>query len=181
MRLEHLDGAGTIQKLGEIQTVYAAAFPEYDLGDHEYRTRRQATSPGFEAVLAWDDDVLAGIVYGLPLAAWSTWWTDIDPPKPADFTTETGTRTLAVIDLAVLPSHRGQGVAHRLMDELLAGREEERATLAAAPHEKDVQAMYERWGWRKAGSIPGSEDETEPWFDLYVIDLHPSSGVSNSR
>lgn len=176
-----MDGAETIDRLAAIQTVYAAAFPDYDLGDHEYRTTRQAASPGFETVLAWDGDVLAGMVYGLPLSAQSTWWEDIDPPRPADFTTESGTRTLAVIDLAVLPSHRGRGLAHRLMDELLTGREEERATLATAPQDTEVQAMYERWGWRKAGRIPGSPDETEPWFDLYVIALSPSSDANNSQ
>jgi ribosomal protein S18 acetylase RimI-like enzyme len=171
MRLEHLDGAATLERLGEIQVVYHAAFPTYDLGDHELRTRRQATSAGFETVTARDENgVLAGFVYGLPLSR-SSWWDGLEPPRPPEFTTEDGRRTFAVIDLCVLPDRQGEGLGRRLMDELLAGRTEQRATLATAPHETRVQAMYERWGWRKVGRVPGSEGETEECFDLYVVDL----------
>ncbi|TDD95875.1 GNAT family N-acetyltransferase [Actinomadura rubrisoli] len=70
----------------------------------------------------------------------------MEPVQPARFTAETGRRTFAVIDLAVRPTHRGRGLGRRLLDELLAGRPEERAALATAPDEGEVQAMYQRWG-----------------------------------
>lgn len=66
-------------------------------------------------------------------------------PEP-EFTIETGSRTCAVIDLAVLPAYRGQGLARRLMTEFLNSRSEWRATLATDPRNRTVQAMYERWG-----------------------------------
>jgi GNAT superfamily N-acetyltransferase len=170
VELDTLDGPATRAQLEEIQQVYAAAFPDYDLGDHQQRTLRQAESPGFTTVTARVRGELAGFANGLPLRS-PAWWDGLEPPPDAGFTTETGTRTFAVIDLAVLPSQRGQGLGRRLMDELLQGRTEERATLATSPREPDVQAMYERWGWRKAGRTPGGEGETEPDFDLYVIAL----------
>jgi ribosomal protein S18 acetylase RimI-like enzyme len=179
MRLEHLDGAATLGRLEEIQSVYAAAFPGYSLADHETRTRAQASRSGFKAVTATDSGRMAGMAYGLPLAEGSSWWADLDPPRAEEFITETGRRTFAVIDLAVLPSHRGKGLGRRLMDELLAGRQEERATLATAPHETGVQAMYERWGWSKAGRVPGNEGETEAWFDLYMISLRGPEASSS--
>ncbi|MFI0353429.1 GNAT family N-acetyltransferase [Actinomadura sp. 9N407] len=180
MHLEHLDGAGTRDRLGEIETVYAEAFPRSDLGDWRARTGRQITFSGFEAVTARLDGALAGFVYGLPLSARSSWWEGLEPVPPPDFITETGARTFAVIDLAVRPVHRGQGMGRRLLDELLAGRAEERATLATAPDDRDVQRMYRRWGWRHVGRTPGQPGEAEAAFEIYVIDL-PRDAASSSR
>lgn len=84
---------------------------------------------------------------------------------------ETGTRTFAVIDLAVLPAHRGHGLARRLLDALLRDRPEQRATLATSPNKTGIQQMYERWGWHCVGRVPGGEGATQRAFDLYVIAL----------
>ncbi|TDD28234.1 N-acetyltransferase [Actinomadura sp. KC06] len=117
-------------------------------------------SPGFEAVTARHEAGLAGFAYGAPLSAGSRWWDGLEPAESADFTSESGRRTFAVIDLAVRPARRGQGLGRRLMDELLAGRREERATLATAPDEHEIQSMYRRWGWRHVGRTPGRPGET---------------------
>lgn len=180
MDIEHLDSEAVRHRLGEFEVVYAEAFPRYDLGDYRARMRRLLARPGFEAVTVRHEGALTGFVYGAPLSAEPSWWDGLDPAPTPGFTTETGRRTFAVIDLAVRPSHRGRGLAHRLLDELLTGRQEERATLATAPNEPEVQAMYRRWGWRHAGRTPGGEGETEPWFDLYVIALR-GPDASSSR
>lgn len=169
--LIRLDGRGTLDRFEEIQQVYAEAFPSYDLDDYRWRISRQMSSAGFETVIAEGVDQIVGFVYGLPLTADTGWWNGLTPDPDPGWTTETGTRTFAVIDLAVLPGHRGHGLGRRLMDELLRGRPEERATLATDPAETDNQAMYVRWGWQLAGQTPGGEHETSAAFDLYVIAL----------
>jgi ribosomal protein S18 acetylase RimI-like enzyme len=180
--LAHLDGHATLERFAEIQTVYSAAFPRNSLEDHAWRTSRQAASPGFEAVIALTEDgQIIGFAYGLPLAADSSWWNGLTPDPGQGFTTETGARTFAVIDLAVLPVHRGRGLGRRLMDELLRGRPEERATLGTHPSKTGNQAMYERWGWRPAGRALGGEHASSAVFDLYVIALRYGPDTSRSR
>ncbi|GAA2626519.1 hypothetical protein GCM10010411_74330 [Actinomadura fulvescens] len=171
VEFEHLDRDATRAIFSQIQTVYAAAFPEYSLDGHRDRTFRQLKVPGFETVTARSNGALIGFVYGLPLGEATGWWRGLEPPRAADYTAETGARTFAVIDLAVLPEYRGRGLARRLMDELLQGRTEERATLATSPGKPDIQRMYQRWGWREVGRVPGGEGATQTAFDLYVISL----------
>src|SRR5690242_19651103 len=98
--LLHYDGPATMNRFDEIQEVYAAAFPGYSLDDHRWRVSRQAASLGFGTVVAEVADRLIGFVYGLPLMPTTAWWNGLTPPRDTDFTTETGTRTFAVIDLA---------------------------------------------------------------------------------
>jgi len=171
VELTHLDGVKTLEILDEIQTVYHAAFPDYDLGDHRWRTTRQAQSPGFRTIIARREEMLVGFVYGLPLSVGTGWWNGLEPKMPAGFVEENGSRTLAVIDLAVLPSERGKGLGRRLMSELLSSGPQERATLASAPHAVENHQMYERWGWHKVGQVPGSPGTTQPVFELYLIIL----------
>ncbi|GAB2850454.1 hypothetical protein GCM10022221_57280 [Actinocorallia aurea] len=169
------DGPQTLEHLPEIQAVYSAAFPGYDLNDHRARTTSQASAPGFAAVLAHDDGHLVGVVYGLPLSAGTSWWHGLEPAPADGWATETGSRTFALIDVAVLPTHRGEGVGRRLVNALLAERPEARATLATNPARPEVQAMWERWGWKKVGRAPGGPGETQPWYDLYVLELPATS------
>ncbi|GAB2866381.1 GNAT family N-acetyltransferase [Actinocorallia aurea] len=166
-----LDGSATLAVLGEIQRVYAAAFPGHPLAEHARRAAEAAVSPGFESMTARERGRLVGFVCGLPLQAPTTWWAGLRPARPPSWTAETGARTFAVLDLGVLPTHRGAGTGHRLMDGLLGLRGEERATLATAPDRPDLQRMYQRWGWRLAGKVPGGPDDPQPSYHLYVLPL----------
>jgi ribosomal protein S18 acetylase RimI-like enzyme len=179
VEIEHLDGPGAQSRLSEIEAVYAEAFPRSDLGDYRTRIRGQLQAAGFEAVTARHESTLTGFAYGLPLSAGSRWWDGLDPLPPPGFTAETGRRTFAVIDLAVRRAHRGRGLGQRVLDELLAGRTEERATLATAPDDHDVQRMYRRWGWSHVGLTPGQPGEAEVAFEIYVIDLRSDAASSS--
>jgi ribosomal protein S18 acetylase RimI-like enzyme len=179
--LIRLGGPSTLERFEEIQQVYVEAFPSYDLDDHRWRTSRQAGSPGFGTVIAQISGRIVGFIYGFSLAQDTNWWNGLKPAPQPGFTRETGSRTCAVIDLAVRPTHRGQGLARRLMTDFLNSRAEERATLATNPRERTVQAMYERWGWHKVGATPGGEHETETEFDLYVISLRDGEETTSSR
>ncbi|MCD0450384.1 GNAT family N-acetyltransferase [Actinocorallia sp. API 0066] len=180
VEFSHLDGPATLALLDEIQPLYLLAFPGNSLEDHTARTTNQATAPGFATVTARRDVHLIGFAYGLPLPPRTRWWHELTPPRPPEWTAETGTRTFALIDLAVHPAERRQGLGKHLVDELLGSRRENRATLATDPNKRHIQEMYERWGWQNVGRVPGSARTTHPEFDLYVTTLDPPS-ASNSR
>jgi ribosomal protein S18 acetylase RimI-like enzyme len=173
--IQHLDSSGAAKIFEEIvsvyTTVYADSETEEDFENFRARGATQLQGKGFDLVTARQGGELVGFAYGLTLQEGSTWWRGLEPKPAEGFTEETGDRSFAVIELAVLPNYRSQGLGRRLMDELLAGRYEERATLATDPSKTDVQSMYERWGWRKVGRVPGVPGAPLPAFDLYVLPL----------
>jgi GNAT superfamily N-acetyltransferase len=72
-------------------------------------------------------------------------------PLPEDFTEETGERTLALFEIMVRAPWRGTGVAHRIHEELLSERREERVTLLVDPTHAGVKRLYESWGYVRIG------------------------------
>ncbi len=78
---------------------------------------------------------------------------------------------VAVIEWAVLPDRRGEGIGRRLLHELLAGRSEQWATLTVNPG-ADARAIYDRWGWRQVASTrPGRM----PGMAVMVLELPGSA------
>jgi hypothetical protein len=45
----------------------------------------------------------------------------------------------------------GSGIAHRIHEELLPGRQEERATLLVDPRNGSAKRLYESWGYEHNG------------------------------
>jgi GNAT superfamily N-acetyltransferase len=129
------------------------------------RTEDQARRKGFELVTAWADSTFAGFSFGFPFGA-GRWWADAgQPPEHILQATK-----FAVIELDVLPAYRGRGWAKLLLNTLLSERSEVYATLAVLPGSQ-AQAMYERWGWSKLGTIGGEG----PVMDAMVVELsHPT-------
>ncbi|NGO45532.1 GNAT family N-acetyltransferase [Streptomyces ureilyticus] len=128
------------------------------------RLTSHRTEPGWEAVIAYDGTEPAGFAYATPLGPDTRWWTSMTAPLPGGYTIETGKRTLALNEIVLRRPWRGTGLAHRIHEQLLAGRGEERVTLLANPMAGDgkVQAVYERWGYEKIG-------EQQPFPDSPVF------------
>ncbi|GAA3215626.1 GNAT family N-acetyltransferase [Actinocorallia longicatena] len=151
------DALGLLPALTDLYTeVYAEppynSAPKFSRARFLARTRDQINSPGFALAAAERDPAeLLGFAFGFTLPA-GTWWANTGAP-PAPLLDEP---VFAVVELVVAASARAQGLGRRLLDELLAGRPERYATLAAVL-DGPAYAMYLRWGWQKVG-----EFRTEP-------------------
>ncbi|MFI7642936.1 GNAT family N-acetyltransferase [Nonomuraea sp. NPDC049400] len=138
--------------------------PPYTQAQFVERSASQAQRPGFELVSAEDGPDLAGFCFGLTFEP-GRWWRGATSEAPADVL---DFPKLAIIELILLKEYRGRGLGKQLMDELLADRVEQYATLAAHP-DAPAHAMYERWGWRIVGKSQPAPDG--PALDIMVLDL----------
>ncbi|MEU3405642.1 GNAT family N-acetyltransferase [Streptomyces sp. NPDC006670] len=112
-------------------------------------------NPGFSCVIAWQGPIPVGFSYGAPATPGREWWQghlDTPPERPDTF---------SVSELMVRPKWRKTGLGPRLHDALLEGRPEALAVLTVDTKRPRLQAMYERWGYRKIG-------ENQPFADSPV-------------
>lgn len=131
------------------------------------RLTGHASRNSWECVIGFQQDEPVGYAYGAALQPGARWWMHQLTPLPADYTEETGHRTLALFELMLRAPWRGQGIGRHLHDELLAGRREERVTLLC---DDDItKAMYERWGYQHIGDQKPFEDS--PLFSTMVKPL----------
>ncbi len=114
--------------------------------------RRQ---PGFVLAEARHGGYLVGYACGLPLRPSTDWWRDVTAPLPAAITDEHPGRTFALTQLLVRGSWRRQGIATELLDLVLHGRTEERATVKLRPAAAAAQAVFRNWGWAKVARSRG--------------------------
>jgi GNAT superfamily N-acetyltransferase len=174
--LQRGDDAGRL--LDELSVVYAEAYdePPYDFTQEEVvlfrkRFEDQRRRPGFSLVTARGGEALVGFIFGFTLPTTSQWWAGVLTPLPPGVTEERPGRTLAIIEMVVLPSWRRMKVASTMHDMLLAERTEERATLAAHPAAQAARAAYAKWGYREVtqvhNQLPGN-----PIYGLLVKPLH---------
>ncbi|GAA4030559.1 MULTISPECIES: GNAT family N-acetyltransferase [Streptomyces] len=138
--------------------------PFYAAERFNERLTGHSSVPGWETVIAYDGTEPAGFAYATPLGSSTRWWSSMTTPLPDGYTVESGKRTLALNEIVVRRPWRGTGLAHRIHEELLAGRVEDRVTLLVNPKagEGKVQALYERWGYEKIG-------EQQPFADSPVF------------
>lgn len=172
--LTHLSRAGAVERFDEILAVYRSVYGreqnERDIENFRARALAQFAGNGFDSVVARTTEPgPIGFTYGLRLRPGSSWWAGLEPMAdlPNGFADEHGTRSFAVIELVVMEGFRGRGLGRALLEELLAGRTEERATLAVDPSKPENRSLYEGWGWSRAGRVKAGPDAPVPFFDLY--------------
>jgi GNAT superfamily N-acetyltransferase len=128
------------------------------------------TGARLDVVVAWMDAEPVGQAWGWPLPADTRVWRGVIPSPSKEFTTETGHRTFILSEIMVRQGWKGQGIAHALHDELLAGRHEERARLLVRPDNIIAYRAYLKWGWSKVGQRR-PEWPNAPLFDVLLLPL----------
>jgi GNAT superfamily N-acetyltransferase len=141
--------------LAELARVYRAVHAaELKLVDHsdptvEERLRWTAEAPGFAATVAYVDGKVAGAVLGCPLPPETLWWRGLDGADAREWPG----RTFAVCEAFVLPEHRRHRLGVPLILDLLAGRTEERVSLAVAETNIRVWRALGALGFRHVGDL----------------------------
>lgn len=165
--------------MDQLCEVYADAYVVEPDGEKTAAFRVRATKaldrPRYGLLTARDGAQIVGFVYGYALPAGTHWWDGLTP-EPADgFTTEDGTRTFALAEIEVRRAWQGKGIGRVLNDTILAQRYEQRATLATGPQADAARVIYERWGWRPVGKIPGKPGSSYfSEYTLYALPLRPA-------
>lgn len=174
--IEHSGAGDAAEIIDEMCAVYADA---YGVGPDEQKTtafRSRAVKAmgraGYDLVTARAGGQLVGFAFGYPLPDGDTyWWQGLRPDPPAGFTEENGHRTFVLAEIEIRRPWQGSGLGQAVSSALTAGRPEERATLAANPAASPTHAIYEHWGWRKVGQVPGTSGDYYDAYDLFVLPL----------
>jgi GNAT superfamily N-acetyltransferase len=176
---ERHDGQAAGRRLDDFLAAYEEVYaePPYSEGPRDVRQFIDSylihvERPGMRLIIARDDhDQVVGFTYGFRLPAETGWWSNLEPPPPADFTRESGDRTWVILELAVREPWRRRGVAAALHAALLDGLTVERVTLSVRPEPEaaPAQTAYMSWGYRTLGlSQPW---EGAPVYKVMVLDL----------
>ena len=144
-----LDGAQATADAEDLLALHAEVYgaPPDDGFARRFRVLRR--QPGFVLAEARHGGYLVGYAFGTPLRPSTSWWRQLTTPLPEEVTTEHPGRTFALVELAVRPAWRRQGIAGALHDLILENRPEERATLTVLPTAAPAQQAFRKWGWRK--------------------------------
>ncbi|MEV6631905.1 GNAT family N-acetyltransferase [Actinoplanes sp. NPDC051470] len=143
--------------------------PFFSTDRYWQRLEGYASRDGFAFVVGTIDTEPIGYALGYTLPAGSGWWNELKSDAKEKDLIEDGRRTFALTEIMVSESRRRRGYARQLHDQLLADRDEERATLLVLPENAAAQAAYASWGWRKLGEIKPFDDS--PTYDAMLLTL----------
>ncbi len=163
----------------DVEALYRTVFaePPYsedesDVQDFVEALPRRAAQPNFRLVVAYGISAAAvGFALGYQLSPQTTWWHGAISPIETAITSEYLGRTFAVIELAVRKDCRRLGFGRNLHAHLVAGLQEQRATLLVRPDATAAQAAYRTWGYRHVGQIQPFPNG--PVYDSMVMPLNP--------
>jgi ribosomal protein S18 acetylase RimI-like enzyme len=174
MTFRLLDGQQAAAHADDLLTLHAEVYGDQPDDGFARRFRVLRRQPGFVLAEARHGGFLVGYAFGVPLRPSTSWWRELTTPLPDEVTTEHPGRTFALVELAVRPSWRRQGIAATLHDLILEDRPEERATLTVPPTATPAQQAFRKWGWRKVARTrdggPGA-----PVSDVLITTL-PAGG-----
>ncbi|MCL6298650.1 GNAT family N-acetyltransferase [Streptomyces kronopolitis] len=124
--------------------------PNYAVAAFAERLDRHSEEPGWVAVLAYEQEQPIGYAYANIVDSGDRWWKRVTPAPPAEYT---GRHALALKEIGVRIPWRGTGIARRIHDALLAGRNERYVSLMVNPLAGDgkVHRLYESWGYEDLG------------------------------
>ena len=148
----------------------APLLPDHGVQEFRPPLKVQFRQPGFVLAEARHGGYLVGYAAGWPLRPSTAWWRNLTTPLPEDVTAEHPGRTFALTDLLVRASWRRQGIGADLHELILAGRQEERATLTVAPAAAAAQRAFRGWGWEKIARTRGPGQGT-PARDVLLMAL----------
>jgi ribosomal protein S18 acetylase RimI-like enzyme len=131
------------------------------------RFENYLTQPGFDLVTGRVDGLLVGYAFGSTLPADTQWWAGIEDGIPGITARPIG-QTFAFREILVRKAYQGRGYGHRLHDELLAPRAEDRAVLGVRS-DNPARLLYRRWGWVHVGYRQPFPDS--PRFESMVLEL----------
>ena len=174
VRYEPEQVAGIAQ---ELRSLYGAVYaePPYcetesDAAEFESRLSSQVNEPAFSLFAAWDDDRLAGYIYGFAIESGSPLWTTVFlSPEPRYNLRDWTCPVAFVSELLVASNCRHRGIATVLHGAFVAARNEPKAVLLAHPEATAAQTAYRAWGWYRIGS--GRPWPNTPLYDTLVKDL----------
>lgn len=164
-RVRILTPTSTVDLLGAVKPLYEEVYAEdpyfegeEDFADFVERWNYHIQQESFRVLLAFDEDLLVGFIYGIALSKGSQWWQGLIDDVDPDVVREDGQRTFAIIELVVKSAYRRNGVGAALHRRLLAGCQEERVTLLTRKEALPASAAYAAWGYSVIGRLrPGAD------------------------
>ncbi|MGW6770098.1 N-acetyltransferase family protein [Streptomyces sp. NPDC055037] len=112
--------------------------------------------PGFDMVVASGGNKPAAYAYGFVLDRAGEWWRALSGEVPWDWDIEELTvsgQVFALAGLMVLPAHRRDGVATRLVEQLLIRTDAALVAARVDPANEAAVAALRSWGWTKVGAV----------------------------
>ncbi|MGH7866074.1 MAG: hypothetical protein ACREP9_00245, partial [Candidatus Dormibacteraceae bacterium] len=119
-----------------------------------------------------DQGQLHGAAYGHIIFPGLNWWDNLDEPLPPEQIAEWSQHTFILRQIAVASVRRRHGIGRRLIQDLLKGRPEERATVAIPRRASETRSFFVSLGWRHVGQKTRRMGGLPVPHDILLIDLH---------
>lgn len=174
------------QVLNDLLAVYRAVFslPPYNEGEQDVAAFAESFSrhvqyPGFQCYVAQDSqDQVCGFSYGFIISGEARWHRLFFELLQLQSREAWLDDCFLLVELAVMPQHRSQGIGGRLHDAVLADAPYRRAILSTAQNDNPALSLYWRRGW---------EILAQDWFfpeaeqPSYLLGLDLASKRPNRR